>query len=101
MKYKNITKLPGCIWFEFNNKVHAFLTGDRSHNQSQEIYEELGRLSGQMKEAEYIPKKCYSLQDLEEEQKEHILCYHSEKLVIAFGLINTSPDTPISIVKNL
>eukprot|EP00253_Pinus_taeda_P001104 PITA_01104 len=101
MKDRNITKLPGCSWIEFNNKVHAFVTGDRSHVQSEEIYEKLDRLSGQMKEAGYIPNKCYALQDVEEEQKEHILCYHSEKLAIAFGLINTSPDTPIRIVKNL
>eukprot|EP01018_Ginkgo_biloba_P002631 Gb_30096 [translate_table: standard] len=37
----------------------------------------------------------------QEEQKEQILCHHSEKLAIAFGLINTSPRTAIWIIKNL
>jgi hypothetical protein len=41
------------------------------------------------------------LHDLEEEEKESILCGHSEKLAIAFGLINTPPDTIIRITKNL
>jgi hypothetical protein len=29
------------------------------------------------------------------------LCHHSEKLAIAFGLINTAPGTPLWITKNL
>jgi hypothetical protein len=29
------------------------------------------------------------------------LCHHSEKLAIAFGLINTAPVTPLHIIKNL
>ena len=48
-----------------------------------------------------MPNANFVLHDVEEEQKEHILCYHSEKLAIAFGLINTSPGTSIQIVKNL
>ncbi|KAJ7540614.1 hypothetical protein O6H91_10G023100 [Diphasiastrum complanatum] len=36
-----------------------------------------------------------------DEEKENALCRHSEKLAIAFGLINTPPGTPIRIKKNL
>lgn len=35
------------------------------------------------------------------ERMEQSLCHHSEKLAIAFGLMNTSPGTPIRVVKNL
>ncbi|CAN1167106.1 Pentatricopeptide repeat-containing protein At3g46790, chloroplastic [Linum perenne] len=44
------------------------------------------------------PKVLY---DLEEEEKERILLGHSEKLALAFGLINTSNAEPIRITKNL
>eukprot|EP01018_Ginkgo_biloba_P022819 Gb_03626 [translate_table: standard] len=101
MKVRRVKKLPGCTWIQVNNKVHIFHVGDRSHPQTEKIYEKLERLSGQLKEAGYVPDKNFVLHDLEEEQKEHILCYHSEKLAIAFGLINTSPGTSIRIVKNL
>eukprot|EP01018_Ginkgo_biloba_P017192 Gb_07106 [translate_table: standard] len=101
MRDRGVTKKPGCSWIEVNNKVYTFLVGDRSHPEVEEIYAELERLSGQMREAGYVPNTRFVLQDVEEEQKEHILCHHSEKLAIVFGLINTPPGTPVRIVKNL
>eukprot|EP01018_Ginkgo_biloba_P009791 Gb_07727 [translate_table: standard] len=101
MKDRRVLKMPGSSWIEVNKKVNAFLTGDRSHPQSQEIYAKLESLSGQMKETGYAPNTNFVLHDVEEEQKEHILCHHSEKLAIAFGLINTFSVTPIRIIKNL
>eukprot|EP01018_Ginkgo_biloba_P034142 Gb_28028 [translate_table: standard] len=101
MKGKGLKKTPGCSMIEINNKVHAFLIGDRSHPQSDKIYAMLESLTGLMEEAGYVPNTDFVLRDVEEEVKEHILCSHSEKLAIAFGLINTSPGTPIRITKNL
>eukprot|EP01018_Ginkgo_biloba_P028154 Gb_09702 [translate_table: standard] len=101
MKQRGIKKEPGCSWIEVNNKLHTFLTGDRTHPQTEKIYEELEDLARQMKEAGYLPDTNFVLHDVEEDQKEHILCYHSEKLAIAFGLISTPCGTPIRVMKNL
>eukprot|EP01018_Ginkgo_biloba_P008611 Gb_26723 [translate_table: standard] len=101
MKERSVKKIPGCSWIEVKNKVYSFRVGDSSHPQTDKIHAKLETLSGQMKEAGYVPNTNFVLHDVEEEQKEQILCYHSEKLAIAFGLINTSPLTPIRIVKNL
>eukprot|EP01018_Ginkgo_biloba_P037430 Gb_29872 [translate_table: standard] len=101
MKDRGVKKTPGCSLVEVNNRVHAFLVGDETHPQSEKIYALLKTLSGQMEEAGYIPSTNFALHDVEEEVKEHMLCTHSEKLAIAFGLINTSPGTPIRITKNL
>eukprot|EP01018_Ginkgo_biloba_P008466 Gb_26314 [translate_table: standard] len=101
MKERRVRKTPGCSWIEVNNEVYAFVTGDKSHPQTEQIYAKLERLYGEMKEAGYVPDTNFVLHDVEDEQKEHILCYHGEKLAIAFGLINTSHGTPIRIVKNL
>eukprot|EP01018_Ginkgo_biloba_P004402 Gb_37836 [translate_table: standard] len=49
----------------------------------------------------YVPDMNFALHDVEEEEKQHILCHHSEKLAIAFGLISMSIGTPIQIIKNL
>lgn len=67
----------------------------------EEIYAKLEALSGQMEAAGYVPDTKCVLHDVEEEQKKYMLLYHSEKLAIAFGLINTPPGTSIRIVKNL
>eukprot|EP01018_Ginkgo_biloba_P030295 Gb_23124 [translate_table: standard] len=101
LKDRGLKKSPGCSWIEIKNRVHAFLGGDRSHPQSEEIYAMLERLIGQMKKEGYVPDTSFVLHDVEEEEKEYILCTHSEKLAIAFGIIETSPGTSIQITKNL
>eukprot|EP01018_Ginkgo_biloba_P007728 Gb_21234 [translate_table: standard] len=101
MKDKRIKKTPGRSWIEVNKQVHTFLVGDRSHPQTEKIYSKLERLSRQMKVAGYVPDMRFVLHDVEQQQKEQILSHHSEKLAIAFGLINTSPGTAIRVIKNL
>ncbi|XP_057821823.2 putative pentatricopeptide repeat-containing protein At3g23330 [Cryptomeria japonica] len=81
--------------------VHAFCVGDRSHPQTQEIYAELEKLALEMKAARYFPDSRHLSNDVEEEEKELFLSRHSEKLAIAFGLLNTPPGTTIRVVKNL
>eukprot|EP01018_Ginkgo_biloba_P012519 Gb_27057 [translate_table: standard] len=101
MKGRGLKKTPGCSWIEVNNRVHAFLVGDRLHPESEKIYAMLATLAGQMEEAGYVPKTNFVLHDVEEEMKEHMLCSHSEKLAIGFGLISTRPGSTIRITKNL
>ncbi|XP_057851065.2 pentatricopeptide repeat-containing protein At2g03880, mitochondrial [Cryptomeria japonica] len=101
MESRSVVKKPGCSWIVVNKQVNAFVGGDRSHPQMHVIYAELERLSGEMKAMGYVPDTTFALNDVEKEQKEHILCLHSEKLAIAFGLINTCSATPIRVIKNL
>ncbi|XP_059063471.1 putative pentatricopeptide repeat-containing protein At3g13770, mitochondrial [Cryptomeria japonica] len=101
MRDRGLKKTPGCSFVEIDKKVHTFLVGDRSHPQTEEIYSALENLAGEMKAAGYVPDTNFVLHDVEEEMKEHLLCIHSEKLAIAFGLISTSSGTPIRITKNL
>eukprot|EP01018_Ginkgo_biloba_P028506 Gb_30190 [translate_table: standard] len=101
MKDRALKKNPGCSWIEVKNRLHAFLVGDKSHPQSEKIYGLLDSLDGQMKEAGYVPDTNFVLHDVEEEEKEHILYGHSEKLAIAYGILNTCPGMPLRITKNL
>ena len=66
-----------------------------------EIYANLHDLVGQMEAAGYVPVTNCVLENVEEEENENILSIHSEKLAIAFGLINTCPSTPLWVIKNL
>eukprot|EP01018_Ginkgo_biloba_P032222 Gb_18600 [translate_table: standard] len=101
MKDRGLKKEPGCSWIEIKNSVHSFVVGDRSHPKSEDIYTTLDTLVGKMQEAGYVPNTNLVLHDVEEEQKVQLLCHHSEKLAIAFGLISTPALTPIRIIKNL
>jgi hypothetical protein len=53
-----------------------------------------------MKDARYVPNTKLVIHDVEEEDKLFHLCHHndhSEKSIIAYGLISTHPYTPIRI----
>ncbi|KAL0007978.1 hypothetical protein SO802_009480 [Lithocarpus litseifolius] len=98
---KRMKKIPGCSWIEVDGVVHEFLVGDKSHPLSEKIYAKLDKFANELKAAGYVPSRDFVLFDIEEEEKEHFLGCHSEKLAIAFGLISTSPKDVIRVVKNL
>ena len=54
-----------------------------------------------MKKFGYQAVPAFVFQDVEDEEKEHILLHHSEKLAIAFAIISLSPGRPIFVTKNL
>ncbi|EOY15113.1 hypothetical protein QUC31_000371 [Theobroma cacao] len=101
MRSRGMKKNPGCSWIEIKNQVHMLLAGDKSHPQMTEIIEKIYKLSMDMKKAGYLPNTDFVLQDVDEQDKEQILCGHSEKLAVAFGLLNTPPGSPLQIIKNL
>ncbi|XP_062024521.1 pentatricopeptide repeat-containing protein At1g20230 [Rosa rugosa] len=101
MKSLGLRKNPGCSWIEFKNRVHMLLAGDKAHPQMNQITEKLNRLSSQMKRSGYLPNTHFVLQDVEEQEKEQILCGHSEKLAVVLGLLNTPPGSSLRVIKNL
>ncbi|CAN6214764.1 unnamed protein product [Urochloa humidicola] len=100
-KSRNLVKTPGCTLIEIGDKPHVFMAGDRVHPQAEAIYSYLEKLTAKMIEAGYQPVTEAALYDVEEEEKEHMVKVHSEKLAIAFGLLSTEPGTEIRIIKNL
>ncbi|KAJ9139607.1 hypothetical protein P3X46_030325 [Hevea brasiliensis] len=101
MGSNNIKKKPACSWVKLKNKVSSFGMGEQSHPQTSHIYTKLEELKKMIKEAGYVPDTSYALQDTDEEQKEHNLWNHSERLALAFGLINTPEYSTVKIFKNL
>ncbi|KAJ7516340.1 hypothetical protein O6H91_22G054600 [Diphasiastrum complanatum] len=101
MSNKGVKKEAGQCSIEVNNRVHSFISRDRSHPQIKEIYVYLRDLSQKTKLEGYVPDTTIVLQDVGEDEKEWYLWCHSERLAIAYGLISTPPGTPIHLVKNL
>jgi pentatricopeptide repeat protein len=94
-------KEAGRSWVTLGDGVHTFIAGDRSHPNTKEIYEKLSVLIQKIRSAGYVPMTEFALYDLEEENKEELLSYHSEKLAVAFVLTRSSSGVPIRIMKNL
>uniref|UniRef100_A0A0E0I996 Diacylglycerol kinase n=1 Tax=Oryza nivara TaxID=4536 RepID=A0A0E0I996_ORYNI len=102
MREKGVDKTPGCSTVEIKGVIHQFIAGDLSHPFIEEILSKWDEIDSRIRlEEGYVPDKKEVLLDIEEEEKENALSRHSEKMAIAFALINTSDDMPIRIVKNL
>ena len=101
MRDRGVTKNPGCSWIEVKNRVHTFVAGDKSNDQSDDIYRFLDQIGEKMRFSGYFPNTDFVLQDVDQEEKEEVLCNHSEKLAVAFGLLNLNGESSIRVFKNL
>ncbi|KAF5460430.1 hypothetical protein F2P56_020295 [Juglans regia] len=88
MKGFGVRKEPGLSWVEIGNRVHEFASGGRSHPERVVICRQLEGLIGQLKTMGYVPETSLALHDIEEEHKEEQLYHHSEKLALAFAIMN-------------
>ncbi|KAK9068077.1 hypothetical protein SSX86_012188 [Deinandra increscens subsp. villosa] len=101
MRDRRVKKEPGVSWFEMKNQVHQFCMSDKSHPDSEKIQLYLKELTAEMKLLGYKPDYGSILHDMDLEEKEDDLVQHSEKLAIAFALMNTPDCVPIRVMKNL
>ncbi|KAH0970533.1 hypothetical protein GBA52_022689 [Prunus armeniaca] len=102
MKDRNVKKFAAYSWIEIDNEVHKFASEDRIHPEAKEIYEELNTLIRKLQETGFTPDTKLVLHDVGEEEKFESICYHSEKLALAFGLTKKPHGRiPIRIIKNI
>ncbi|KAJ6826987.1 putative disease resistance proteinisoform X2 [Iris pallida] len=88
----------GCCWIEVGNKVHTFSNGERPTDDNMEA--KLAEINGM---EEKIRRRSTSVRegsaiDVEEEE---VAGVHSEKLAMAFGLINMSGARSVRVLKSV
>ncbi|KAK4370469.1 hypothetical protein RND71_009944 [Anisodus tanguticus] len=98
LKSRGVKKVPGTSSIHVGGQIHCFSAGDKLHPQSQDIYMMLDEMIRKIRLAGYVPDtacqkfsgsdggECY---DYGQEEKEHALFSHSEKLAVCFGLLST------------
>nr|CAB3452644.1 unnamed protein product [Digitaria exilis] len=101
VKTRGLEKPPGYSSVELKGKTHLFYVGDKRHPQHKEIYAYLDKLLEKMREAGYAPNTGSVPHDLDEEEKGSMLRMHSEKLAVAFALMNSVKGSVIHVIKNL
>ncbi|XP_058099528.1 pentatricopeptide repeat-containing protein At2g39620 [Magnolia sinica] len=101
MNGSGLKKTPGCSWVEIKDAIHAFRVGDQSHPQLESICMLWRDWNEKMEKMGYVPDTSCVLQNVEEEEKEFFLYTHSERLAIAYAVLNTESGATIQIVKNL
>ena len=66
-----------------------------------QIDKKLDELGMEMKTMGYKPTSDVVMLNVEDEEKEHTLVHHSEKLAIAFCILSTRPGETIRVTNNL
>lgn len=101
MRDRGVRKESGYSWVEIKQKIYSFASNDLTSPMIDEIKDELDRLYKEMDKQGYKPDITCALHMVDHELKLESLKYHSERLAIAFALMNTPAGTPIRIMKNL
>lgn len=101
MRERGVKKEPACSWVEIENAVHMFVADDDTHPQREEIFKMWEKLSQEIKKIGYVPDPTHVLLFMDQQEREAKLQYHSEKLALAFALLNTPDGSTIRIKKNI
>jgi pentatricopeptide repeat protein len=101
MKEKGFQKVAGSSSIEVHGLIREFTSGDESHTENTQIGLMLQEINCRLSQVGYVPDTTNVLLDIDQKEKEHLLCRHSEKLAMAYGLINTGKGIPIRVIKNL
>ncbi|KAJ3694180.1 hypothetical protein LUZ60_009660 [Juncus effusus] len=101
-KIRNVMILEGfnkekgiSSFIELEGKIHEFFASDMFSESNKNIYAKLKEMEREMRSAGYL----YNSEEPEEEREKFVYC-HSEKLALAFGLVNLDSRVKIRIVKN-
>jgi pentatricopeptide repeat protein len=101
MRDRGITKVPGYSWVEINRQVYSFSSNDMKNPRIEEIKAYLDKLSIEMEREGYKVDLSSDLHLVADETKVESLRYHSERLAIAFALMETKDGVVIRVMKNL
>lgn len=100
MKKKGLVKTIACSLVEANGKSHRFINQDKSHTQTNMIYNVLDIILKMIGEDVYVHSLTkFRLLDVIE-KREKSPENHSVKLAICFGLISTAIRNPVIVRKN-
>jgi pentatricopeptide repeat protein len=101
MRTEGVKKTPGISSISVKGKLHIFKANESDHESVSRIKEEMKLLLQKIKELEYKPDTTWVTRDVPEEMKEELLCQHSEKFAVVFGLMELPPNEPVRVIKNL
>ena len=101
MMVMEVKKEPGYSCIELGKESYVFYAGETSHPMKDEIAALMRELDAEMRKRGYVPDTSSVLHDMDQQEKERQLFWHSERLALAYGLLKAVPGTVIRIVKNL
>ncbi|GAA0140068.1 hypothetical protein LIER_01491 [Lithospermum erythrorhizon] len=97
----DLKKEPGYSCIDLGKERIVFYVGEVSHPMKNEIFMLLKEMEIDMRKQGYVPDTSSVLHDMDQQEKEKQLFWHSERVAVAYGLLKSVPGTVLRIVKNL
>ncbi|KAK9058486.1 hypothetical protein SSX86_023328 [Deinandra increscens subsp. villosa] len=97
----DVKKEPGYSCVHLGKETEVFYAGETGHPMKNEMRVLLKDLEEEMRKRGYVPDVSFVLHDMGKQEKENQLFWHSERLAVAYGLLNGVPGSVIRVVKNL
>nr|CAD1830821.1 unnamed protein product [Ananas comosus var. bracteatus] len=101
INYRHNGRRTGYSYVEWDGTVHQFSANMNSHPQAKEISIMLEEISRRLSFTGYDTVTEQILYNVGKDKKGSLVPYHSEKVALAFGLINLGAEEPVKIVTNL
>ncbi|KAL2249909.1 pentatricopeptide repeat-containing protein At4g21065-like [Sesamum indicum] len=100
MRDEKVDKITDWSWISIRNKVYTFKPGSKK-NQASEVAKILEDLHDRARRLGYQVETNMAIVDEEKEEATALPADHSEKLAVAFGLLNTSNEAQIRVIKSI
>ncbi|XP_042050783.1 pentatricopeptide repeat-containing protein At4g14050, mitochondrial-like [Salvia splendens] len=94
-------KKPGYSCVDLGKEIQVFYAGETEHPMRDEIFALMKELDAEIRKRGYVPDTSLVLHDLQHQEKERQLFWHSERSALAYGLLKSAPGASIRIMKNL
>ena len=101
MQKRGLHRRRGISSVMVNGEKHVFGPNDFSHPKSKEIHAFLDIIEQRLITDGYKHDTSWVMQNLSDEKKRHMLCRHSEKMAIAFALLETQNQAEPEIISFL
>ncbi|KAK3016072.1 hypothetical protein RJ639_005667 [Escallonia herrerae] len=101
MRDEKLGKLKDWSWISIRDRVHSFKPDDRSCPPCGEVDILLGDLLEKARPLGYESQGSLEVTDEKDEETTFSSIHHSEKLAVAFGLLNTPNASPIRVMKSI
>ncbi|GFP81803.1 pentatricopeptide repeat-containing protein at4g14050 mitochondrial [Phtheirospermum japonicum] len=96
-----LKKKPGYSCVDLGKESEVFYAGETTHAMKDEMFGLMKELDEEMRKRGYVPDTSLVLHDMEQQEKERQLFWHSERLAVAYGLLKSAPGSSIRVLKNL
>jgi DYW family of nucleic acid deaminases len=101
MEAKCPVRIQGRSRITIDGRSHWFVANDNRHPEIKLVDAMWNKLSVELEKTGYYPNTAWVCREGTKELKLALLCRHSEKLAICYGLVKTKPGDTLFITNNL